>query len=597
MGILRADRIAGLGGANAITGSVNFTNDGATSKGDYLRVDRKDNSDFNLSTNDFTIEFWMYSRNVGSSLHLVTFAASTVSASSDAGFYVRQYGGVVQGYCFEGNNSIGVVATGSLSIDKWYHIAYVRSGSTFTMYLDGTSTATASSAEAANFDASWNLNIGSAYTDLYHYNGYLSNLRIINGTALYTSNFTPNTRLTNVANTVLLACQSCGNVLQEGTNKTIHLVRDNNDNTTPQATHFTPNSPVGFSTTTDVGSQYGSTFDGFGSFATSTYMVPPGGNTRERNRGRAVMAGGMAYPTIAGTMIEMLEIQSGGHTQDFGDLPSGRSVGAPMSSSTRGVFGGGLDGPTRKNTIEFVTIASTGNATDFGDLSEAIGYLGGVSNQNRGLILGGNGPSSPNNTNQIEYITIATAGNSADFGQLTRIGYGSAGSGSSTRGLAFGGYAAPAVTNIIDYVTIASTGNATDFGDTTVARASGASFSSTTRAVFGGGYTPSPTPSTELNVVDYVTIASTGDAQDFGDLSIQGSYFYGTSDQTRGIFNGRMTNQPYTGDPIVDTVIIATTGNAVEWGEQHRMDSGPHDGQALVRRSSMMVSDSHGGLS
>ena len=41
-----------------------------------------------------------------------------------------------------------------------------------------------------------------------------------------------------------------------------------------QASRFTPNSPVGFSTTTDVGSQYGSTFDGFGSFATSTYMVP-----------------------------------------------------------------------------------------------------------------------------------------------------------------------------------------------------------------------------------------------------------------------------------------------------------------------------------
>ena len=44
MGILRTDRVAGLGGANAITGSVNFTNDGATGTGDYLRVDRKDNS-------------------------------------------------------------------------------------------------------------------------------------------------------------------------------------------------------------------------------------------------------------------------------------------------------------------------------------------------------------------------------------------------------------------------------------------------------------------------------------------------------------------------------------------------------------------------
>ena len=199
-------------------------------------------------------------------------------------------------------------------------------------------------------------------------------------------------------------------------------------------------------------------------------------------------------------------------------------------------------------------------------------------------------------TNQIEYGTIATAGDSVDFGILTRIGYGMAGSGSPTRGLLFGGVIAPAVTDTIDYVTIATTGNATDFGNTTVARSAGSSCSSATRAIFGGGYTPSPTPGTELNVIDFVTIASTGDAQDFGDLSIQGSYFSATSDGTRGIFGSRLIDQPYSGDPTIDTVIIASKGNAVNWGDQHRMDSGPHDGQPIVRRSSTMMSDSHGGL-
>ena len=42
---------------------------------------------------------------------------------------------------------------------------------------------------------------------------------------------------------------------------------------------------AGFSTTTDVGSQYGTTFDGFGSFATSTYMVPLVEIQRETGRG------------------------------------------------------------------------------------------------------------------------------------------------------------------------------------------------------------------------------------------------------------------------------------------------------------------------
>ena len=90
-----------------------------------------------------------------------------------------------------------------------------------------------------------------------------------------------------------------------------------NNNSFPVASRFTPNSPVGFSTTTDVGSQYGSTFDGFGSFATSTYMVPPAGNTRERNRGVLFLQEEQDPPNLD---IQALDIASGGIAQDFGDL-------------------------------------------------------------------------------------------------------------------------------------------------------------------------------------------------------------------------------------------------------------------------------------
>ena len=580
MGILRTDRVAGLGGANAITGSVNFTNDGATSTGDYLRVDRKDNSDFNLSTNDFTIEFWMYSRNVGSSLHLVTFAASTVSASSDAGFYVRQFGGVVQGYCFEGNNSIGVVATGTISKERWYHIAYVRNGSTFTMYLDGTSTATASSAEAANFDASWNLNIGSAYTDVYHYNGYLSNLRIINGTALYTGNFTvPNTRLTNVSNTVLLACQSSGNVLQEGTNKNIHLVRSSNDNTTPQATHFTPNSPVGFSTTTDVGSQYGITFEDNTRFDTLSYMVPPGGNSRERNRGRGLIAGGCT-PLIA--EIEYIQIQSQGNSTTFGNLSATRFGLAGCASATRGLFGGGAE-PSIRNYIEFVTIASTGeNITDFGDLTAARRDIGALSNQTRGMWTGGNPGSSPNATDTIDFVTIATAGNASDFGNLTASMKEVQSTSSPTRGIMGGGNTVPATVNTIQFITIASTGNASDFGDLTRTAGSLSTASSATRAVFANGGT---------NTIDYITIASTGNATDFGDTTAVRGQSGGVSNSIRGVFTGGYQPSPTSSDAnVIDFIEFATTGNAKDFGD---IDRSANDSN----REHGTCSDSHGGIS
>lgn len=78
------------------------------------------------------------------------------------------------------------------------------------------------------------------------------------------------------------------------------------------------------------------------------------------------------------------------------------------------------------------------------------------------------------------------------------------------RGLTAGGEVAG--TNVIDYVTIATTGNATDFGDLTVSRGRTADCSDGTRALFGGGYN-------KTNVIDYVTVQTIGNATDFGDLT------------------------------------------------------------------------------
>jgi len=590
MGILRADRIAGLGGANAITGSVYFGNSGTSIQAND-HIITEPSSDFTMGTGDFTLEGWFFVSSTAPDWQSLI-GDTLYGDTGGFTFYVQNNGDNGRLNFWKGGSS--VISGGTVRANTWHHLAFSRTGGTNRVYVDGV-LGGVNGSDTTNYTDN-ELSIGANNVDkggvigAYGLNGFASNVRVTKGTALYTSAFTPPTVLEKRSDTVLLCCQSCGNVEQEATGKRI-IGKGN-----AAASHFTPNSPVGFSTTTDVGSQYGAVFDGFSNFSTSTYMVPPSGNTRERNRGRAIMAGGMMYPTISGEEIDMLEIQSGGFTQAFGDLTVARSQSAPMSSSTRAVIGAGMDGGTRKNEIDFVTIASTGNATDFGDVSEAISYLGGVSNQTRGLICGGNGPSSPSSTNQIEYVTIATAGDSVDFGILTRVTNGLAGSGSPTRGLLFGGYVAPTVSDTIDYVTIASTGNATDFGNATVARAAGASCSSATRAIFGGGYSPSPSPGTELNVIDFVTIASTGDAQDFGDLSVVGGYLGATSDGTRGIFGSRMTNQPYTGDPTIDTVIIASKGNAVNWGDQERMDSGPHDGQPIVRRSSTTMSDSHGGL-
>ena len=119
----------------------------------------------------------------------------------------------------------------------------------------------------------------------------------------------------------------------------------------------------------------------------------------------------------------------------------------------------------------------------------------------------------------LVYITIQTLGKVYDYGDLTSGRSGCAGASSSTRGVIAGGYTGthftPSLTvvNTIDYITIASIGNAIDFGDITQSRERFHGCSNGTRGVFAGGKTP-----TILNTIDYVTIATTGNASDFGDL-------------------------------------------------------------------------------
>jgi hypothetical protein len=222
---------------------------------------------------------------------------------------------------------------------------------------------------------------------------------------------------------------------------------------------------------------------------------------------RALWGGGFPQTNV----IDYITISSIGNAQDFGDLTQFRFHPSGCSSSTRGLFGGGVannPGATWYNIIDYVTIASIGNAVDYGDLSVARQSIGSFSSSTRGIFAGGINPT----INTIDFVTISTTANSQDFGDLTFARGEVAGCSNSTRGLIGGGTPS---TNIIDYVTIASTGNAQDFGDLISTTESLAGCSSPTRGVFGGGFTPSL-----INVIQYVTILSTGNAVDFGDLSI-----------------------------------------------------------------------------
>lgn len=226
--------------------------------------------------------------------------------------------------------------------------------------------------------------------------------------------------------------------------------------------------------------------------------------------------------------------------------------------SQRGLFGGG-GSSAQANAITYISIATTGNATAFGDLTVGRFYLGSCASSTRGVWAGGQS-YSVGNENIIDYVTIATTGNAVDFGDLTVARQRVSGLSSSTRGVFAGGQDR----NVIDYITIASTGNATDFGDMPVDYQWSApgTCASPTRGIIAGGYVQNfaGTINSNVNTINYVTIATTGNATYFGDLTITMAYLGGCSSSTRGVFAGQ------AGSTVISYVTIATLGNAVSFG-------------------------------
>jgi hypothetical protein len=303
---------------------------------------------------------------------------------------------------------------------------------------------------------------------------------------------------------------------------------------------------------------------------------------------RTVFGGGQplgdsAYGTAAGiNVMEFVTIASAGNVIDFGDLIHflNTSLFATMGitafgNDTRGIFaggvgaGGGQQGDS--NIIQYITYATTGNTTDFGDLPHATHYLTSVSNNVRGAIT--KGKSTNGTTNEIEYVTIQSTGNTTDFGDLTtaRREITNGNTSSKTRGIFAGGRAnGVAPQNTIDYITMASAGNATDFGDMTTVRGRGAGSSSETRTVMAGGYTDNAgyasASSTTINVIDYITTASTGNATDFGDLSSTREGLASGSDSTTSVFGGGNTAGS-DGINVIESITIASTANATDFGD------------------------------
>lgn len=546
---------------NPIGGSVHF--DGT---GDYL--------DLTLPTfgnSDFTFELWFWADTFNAWNTIFEYGNHT---SSSDGIIVSLKGSGV--FARNGSTDISnatITAPYQIPQGAWNHLALTREGTTARLHINGVFVG---SATWSKVFTETNLRIASArYLSGESYTDYISNFRVLKGTALYNeSNFTPPVHaLEVIKDTIILCCNNPDSATaieyaEIGVSRTITAAGN------AVASTFSPGLTRDF---TD-----GTEFKGVTTFDTQGYFVPPSGTTEQRGFGRGIITG-------QGNAIHYIHIHTQGTSQDFGDLsyaPNGYVTCA--SSSTRGLTAGGYSPDT--NHIDVITITTTGDGKEFGDIGHSTIYgMGGCGSNTRGLFGGGfKSPSSNNGAElQINYVTIASLGNSADFGDLIQGVRYPASLSSPTRGIWAGGRTntpAPAANkNVIQYVTIASTGTAVDFGDLTYSGSGGVysvrGFSSATRGVIGGGVV---TPA-YVNSIDYITMTSTGNSQEFGDIPGAISHPAPMSSRQRGIFAGGYAPSATN---TMTFVTISTTGNAKDFGDLYSTLTAPSG-----------MSDSHGGIS
>ena len=189
-------------------GAVAFDNNG-----DYLSL--TSGSDFQFGSGDFTVECFVYPNSLSNYDPIIDNGSIAGNNQHDWRLYLGSVGEIWFDATVGGSNQTRNGASGGVSngvvTGKWQHIAVVKTGNTILTFLDGVQVLSNS------FSSTIDSNYTTAYIGYdvmvsggnYYFDGFISNLHVVKGTALYTGNFTPPTGpISSVANTKLLCCKS-----------------------------------------------------------------------------------------------------------------------------------------------------------------------------------------------------------------------------------------------------------------------------------------------------------------------------------------------------------------------------------------------------
>lgn len=232
--------------------------------GDYLAI--LTNAAFNIGTNSFTVEAWI---NTSSATQQSIFNISDTASSGYGAVRVQVLSNQTVQWLMGPGGSWGVAVTaGSITLGTWNHIAITRNGSSVYFFINGLQVGTTQT-YATSLTTGGTTYIGYNSGTAFGFNGYISNLRFINGTALYTANTTLSTSpLTYVANTSLLTCQS--NKLIDNSNNNFTIVKGGDTTVNP----FSPFNGTPTTITVPAANNYSMYFDG-----TGDYISAPGSSS------------------------------------------------------------------------------------------------------------------------------------------------------------------------------------------------------------------------------------------------------------------------------------------------------------------------------
>ena len=235
----------------------------------------------NVGTGDFTFEMWIYPTSFAD--YRIIFDTRADATANPLTFGLDITTGYP--YYYTGTTYAGNAGP---PLNRWSHLAFTRSGTTVNIWVNGVSVLSRTDSSNLTGTSTGTIRIGSTVHNIAHFVGYISNFRVVKGTAVYTSTFTPPTAsLTNIANTSLLTLQS--NRFIDNSTNAFTITR--NGDTNIQA--WSPFAPTAAYSTANVGgSAY---FDG-----TGDYLTVPDNNAWDFGTGDFTIECWL-YPTTSGT--------------------------------------------------------------------------------------------------------------------------------------------------------------------------------------------------------------------------------------------------------------------------------------------------------